>query len=132
MKKCILSIVLSLAIKIVAAQYSLVFCESVSAGGVPEKVSRSFIQTGSERKVTLFASADGSFDTEQIKFTVYYINAEGNEEEITKLPHKTERGWNYAWKEVSLYNQGTYRVKVYNGTGTYLTSANLSIKSASK
>ncbi|MES2622478.1 MAG: hypothetical protein V4615_16625 [Bacteroidota bacterium] len=132
MKKCILSAVFFLFLKISVGQYSLMFCESVSADGIPEKAATSFAQKSEGRAVNLFVRADEGFDTDQLKFTIYFMNAEGNEEEISKLPQTIEPGWNYIWKEVSLFNAGTYRVKVYNAKGTYLTSANMTIKSSGK
>lgn len=132
MKKCILLSAFFFILKISAAQYSLTFCESVSADGVPQKAAISFAQKSAGNPVNLFVKADEGFDTDQVKFTIYFMNAEGNEEEILKLPQTVEPGWNYIWKEVQLFNAGTYRVKVYNAKGTYLTSANVTIKSSGK
>ena len=128
MKKIILLSALSLLLNISYSQYSLSFCESVTADGKPQKLSNSFMVTGKGSALKLFVKADEGFDTEQLKFNIYFINTLGNEEEVTSLIQKTEPGWNYIWKEVVLFNPGVYRVKVYSGKGTYLTSANLNIK----
>lgn len=128
MKKCILSAALILLLKMSHAQYSLVFCESIGAESKPLKVSNLFSLPKNGGLIDFYVKADERFNTNQLSFVIYYVNAEGNEEELVKLPQKIEASWNYAWKEVVLFNAGTYRVKVYNQRGTYLTSANLNIK----
>ncbi len=128
MKKIILLTTLSFLFSVGHSQYSLTFCESVTADGNPQKLSNSFMVTGKGSALTLFMKADTGFDSDQLKFNIYFINTLGNEEEVTSLTQKAEPGWNYVWKEVVLFNPGVYRVKVYSGKGTYLTSANLNIK----
>ena len=128
MKKCIWLSAFFLFAKISAAQYSLAFCENVTAEGSPQKVSSSFTVGNNGGAVKILLRSDEEFNTDQLKFAVYYINTEGNEEEVAKLPQKVEPAWNFTWKEIELFNAGTYRVKVYNGKGTYLTSANLNVK----
>jgi hypothetical protein len=117
-----------LVLKLSQAQYSLAFCEGVNAEGQPQHISTSFVAASGGKALTLFVKSDEGFSTEQVKFTVYYVNALGNEEDILSASQATEPGWNYVWKEVVLFDPGTYRVKVYTGKGSYLTSANVNLK----
>jgi hypothetical protein len=128
MKKLTLLLLISLVLKVCSAQYSLAFCEKVDAEGKPQNISNSFKLSNGGKAVHLFVTTDGNFGTNEIKFTVYYINALGNEEDILSITQQIEPAWNYTWKEITLFDPGTYRVKVYTAKGTYLTSANLVIK----
>jgi hypothetical protein len=109
------------------AQYSLGFCEDIDNDGQPQRISNTF-SLSNVSAIKFFVKADNVFDTEQVKFTIYYINSLGNEEELASLSQDVERGWNYVWKEVKVFDPGTYRVKAYNAKGSYLTSANVFIK----
>jgi hypothetical protein len=127
MKKILLLSALFLLLGESKAQYSLAFCEEVSSDGQPQRISNTFsLSNGSGIK--LFVKGDNGFDTEQVKFTIYYMNSLGNEEELASLSQDVERGWDYVWKEIKLFDPGTYRVKAYTAKGTYLTSANVFIK----
>jgi hypothetical protein len=128
MKKIIALSMFLLTLNLSYGQYSLAFCKTIGLEGQPQSINNAFTVGSSGATLKLFVKADEGFDTEQVKFTIYYINALGNEEELQSLTQKTEQGWNYLWKEVVLFDPGTYRVKVYSAKGTYLTSANLNIK----
>ncbi|HLP52767.1 MAG TPA: hypothetical protein VK154_17885, partial [Chitinophagales bacterium] len=71
---------------------------------------------------------DNKFLTDKLDFRIYFINDNGTEEEIVRIPQTVDSDWGYAWKEIVMYDPGMYRVKIYNGKGTYLTSANLTLK----
>lgn len=128
MKKCPIAFMLLLFFQLGSAQYSLVFCEDVTPEGKPTMVSNSFMVDGDGGVLKFLMRADEKINTDQLDFRVYYVNEGGTEEEISRMPQKVSSDWNYAWKEVVMFDPGTYRVKVYTGKGTYLTSANLSVK----
>ena len=128
MKKYGFIILLLALVKLGSAQYSLTFCENITSDGKPIKASNSFMvgHNGSLLKVLL--KADGKLNSENMDFRVFIINDSGKEEELSRLPQKVETTWNYAWKEMVFFDAGTYRIKVYNSKGSYLTSANLNVK----
>jgi hypothetical protein len=128
MRKFTALLIVSLLLKVCVAQYSLGFAERVNADGKPVNNSSTFKLNGGGVTINLFVTADGNFGTDEIKFTIYYINGLGNEEDILSLSQKIEPAWNYTWKEITLFDPGAYRVKVYTAKGTYLTSANLIVK----
>lgn len=117
-----------LALLPVSAQYTLQFCEDVNTEGKPTMVSNSFLVDQDGGVLKFLCKTEDKFNTDQLEFRVFYINESGNEENILKLPQKIEPNWNFAWKELVFFDPGSYRVKVYTGSGTYLTSANLNIK----
>ncbi len=110
------------------AQYSLVFCEDVSTDGKPMMVSNQFMVDADGGVLKYLLRTDDKFNTDQLDFRVYYMNDAGAEEEIQRLPQQIEPEWTYAWKEMVMFDPGLYRVKIYTAKGTYLTSANLTIK----
>jgi len=69
------------------------------------------------------------FNTDKLDFRVFYLSEEGTEEEISRLPQRVLPTWNFAWKEMVMFDPGNYRVKVFTSSGTYLTSANLNVRS---
>lgn len=76
----------------------------------------------------LLLKSDEKIKTDKMDFKIFYINDNGKEEEISQLPAKISPDWNYVWKEIVFFDPGNYRVKVYNGAGTYLTSTNVNVK----
>jgi hypothetical protein len=128
MKKLGALIILVALIKLGSAQYSLTFCENVSDDGKPSKTSNSFMVAHGGSSLKFLLKADNKLNSDNMEFRIFYINDSGKEEEVSKLPQKVEPTWNYAWKEVVFFDPGIYRVKVYNSKGSYLTSANLSVK----
>lgn len=128
MKKCSIAFILLFFAGTGYSQYSLVFCEDVTPEGKPTMVSNSFMVDGGGGVLKFLLRADDKINTDQLDFRIFYISETGMEEEISRMPQKVETNWNYAWKEVVMFDPGTYRVKIYTGKGTYLTSANLSVK----
>ncbi len=111
-----------------SAQYSLQFCEDVNKEGKPQMLSNSFMVDEDGGVLKFLAKADDKFNTDALDFRIYFINETGKEEEILRMPQKVENLWNFAWKEVVFFDPGNYKIKLYTGKGTYLTSANLNIK----
>jgi hypothetical protein len=128
MKSLTIAIILLLAIKISSAQYSLTFCENVNDDGKALHPSNSFMISPNGSALKFLVKADDGFKTDDMDFKIFYINDSGKEEEISKLPQKVEPKWNYTWKEVVFFDAGTYRVKVYDSKGVYLTSANINVR----
>ena len=128
MKKYLLLFTISFATYFSQAQYSLSFCEDVNTNGEAKMVSSSFMVEDAGGVMKFLIKADEKFNTDMLDFRIYYINENGIDEEILRLPHKIDPNWNFAWKEMVMFDSGNYKVKIYTGKGTYLTSANLSIK----
>ena len=129
MRKILFTLIVCIAAVLpVSAQYTLQFCEDVNSEGKPTMVSNSFLVDQDGGVLKFLCKTEEKFNTDQLEFRVFYINESGNEENILKLPQKVESNWNFAWKEMVFFDPGSYRVKVYTGSGTYLTSANLNIK----
>ena len=129
MKKYFLLVVFFLFAKLGSAQYSLVFCEDVNSEGKPEMVSNSFMVDGDGGVLKFLLKTEDYFNTDKLDFRVFYLSEEGTEEEISRLPQRVLPTWNFAWKEMVMFDPGNYRVKVFTGSGTYLTSANLNVRS---
>lgn len=110
------------------AQYSLIFCEDVTAEGKPTVISNSFMVDDDGGVLKFLLKTDEKINTDNIDFRIFYVNDSGKEEEISRMPQKVDASWNFAWKEVVFFDPGNYKIKVYTGKGTYLTSANLNIK----
>ena len=111
------------------SQYSLTFCKEVSTEGKAQNASNT-ISTGKEgNPVKILVKGDEKLNVEGVEYRIFFVDDNGKESEISKLPQFVEPEWGFAWKKVTFYNPGTYRVKVYNDKGTYLTSANLNVKS---
>lgn len=110
------------------SQYSLTFCKEVSTEGKAEAASNSFISELDGNKLKLLVKSDDKFTSYQVEYRIFYVDATGNESEISKLPQYVEPSWDFAWKQVVFYDPGTYRIKVFDDKGNYLTSANVNIK----
>jgi hypothetical protein len=128
MKRLAIGIILLVLVLSGSAQYSLTFCENVNDDGKALHASNSFMISPNGSALKFLVKAEDGFKTDNMDFKIFYINDSGKEEEISKLPQKVQPNWNYTWKEVVFFDSGTYRVKVYDSKGTYLTSANISVK----
>lgn len=128
MKKYFLLTFLFLLFKFSSGQYSLSFCEDVTDEGKAQMTSNSFMVDKDGGVLKYLLKTEEQFNTDLLDFRIFYINETGNEEEISRLPQKVQPSWNFAWKEIVMFDPGNYRVKVYTGKGTYLTSSNLNVK----
>lgn len=128
MKKLFVSALFLAGTYFAQAQYSLTFCEDVNGEGRPQMSSNSFMVDQDGGVLKFLLKADDRFNTEGMEFRIFLLNDAGKEEEITRMPQKVDNTWNFAWKEVVFFDPGNYKVKVYTAKGTYLTSANLTIK----
>lgn len=128
MKKFTTLLILLAFIKIAGAQYSLTFCEDVTNTGKPVMVSNQFMVDAEGGVLRFLVRTDDKFNTDKLDFRIYYVADAGAEEEILRIPQQVQADWGYAWKEMVMFDPGMYRIKVYNGSGNYLTSANVTIK----
>ncbi|MFN8299794.1 MAG: hypothetical protein U0T75_11865 [Chitinophagales bacterium] len=128
MKKLFVSALFLAGTYFAQAQYSLTFCEDVNGEGRAQMSSNSFMVDQDGGVLKFLLKADDRFNTEGMEFRIFLLNDAGKEEEITRMPQKVDNTWNFAWKEVVFFDPGNYKVKVYTAKGTYLTSANLTIK----
>ncbi len=129
MRKYILILAMFLIGTSAYSQYTLVFCEDVTEEGKPVTVSNQFMVDRDGGALRILLRTDGKLNTDKLDFKIFFVGENGVEEEITKLSQATETDWNFVWKEIVMYDPGMYRVKVYNSKGTYLTSANLTLRS---
>lgn len=129
MKKYILILAMFLFGTNANCQYTLVFCEDVTEEGKPVTVSNQFMVDRDGGALRILLRTDGKLNTDKLDFKIFFVSENGNEEEIIKLSQATETDWSFVWKEIVMYDPGMYRIKVYNSKGTYLTSANLTLRS---
>jgi hypothetical protein len=129
MKKYITLFTFFLFAKMAAAQYSLTFCEDVTKDGKPMMVSNQFMVDAEGGVLKFLVRSDEKFNTDQLDFRIYYMSDSGVEEEISRMAQPVQADWGFAWKELVMFDPGMYRIKIYNAKGTYLTSANVTIKS---
>lgn len=129
MRKYVLILAMFLIGTSAYSQYTLVFCEDVTEEGKPDTVSNQFMVDRDGGALRILLRTDGKLNTDKLDFKIFFVGENGTEEEITKLSQATEADWNFVWKEIVMYDPGMYRVKVYNNKGTYLTSANLTLRS---
>lgn len=128
MKKYILLFSLFFSGQALFSQYSLLFCEDVTADGRPIMVSNQFMVDDEGGALKFLIRTDNKFSAGNLDFRIYFIGDNGTEEEIVRLPQTVEPDWGFAWKEIVMYDPGIYRVKIYTEKGAYLTSANLTLK----
>lgn len=128
MKKYLLIMAMVLSGIAAYSQYSLVFCEDVTEEGKPVTVSNQFMVDRDGGALRMLARTDANFNTDKIEFRIYFVNETGVEEELARMAQSIEPYWGFVWKEIIMYDPGMYRVKLYNSKGTYLTSANLTLR----
>lgn len=125
MKKYFSLLIFCLTFTLSKAQFSLLFCKNVSESGTAIMADTKFAKSADG--VVVLLKTEQTFKTDMLDFRFYFVDTKGNETELLRLPQPVDSSWNYAWKQVELSDPGVYRVKIYNGAGSYLTSANVSI-----
>lgn len=78
------------------AQYSLLFCEDVTADGKPMMVSNQFVVDADGGVLKFLVRTDDQFNTDQLDFRVYYMSDGGAEEEIVRIPQTVQPEWTFA------------------------------------
>ena len=110
------------------SQYSLTFCKEVSTEGAPQSAANTSTSEQNGNELKMLVKSDEKFTSYQVEYRIFYVDAAGTETELSKLPQYVEPSWDFAWKQVVFYDPGTYRIKVFDEKGNYLTSANVNIK----
>jgi hypothetical protein len=129
MKKVFFILSLFIATQGAFAQYTLTFCKEVSTEGKADNPTTTITTNGNESNpVKILVKSDEKLNAQEVEYRIYFVDESGKETEVVKLPQIIEPNWEFAWKKVTFYDPGTYRVKVYNDKGVYLTSANLNVK----
>jgi|GEM_PF-1447955 len=113
------------------AQTSLKFCVQVdTASGTCTKPTNEFAVSKEGGTISMKLSNDSTFQTEHVRYKIYFVDATGNEALSQTLEQTVQPQWTYAWQDVVFYNSGLYKVMAYSVTDdkeTFINSAVLKI-----
>ena len=117
MKK-ILAIVFILAFTFSgSAQTILSFCVEVEKNGICQNKSAEFTISKDGGTISFQLWNDHGIGARKVAYRIYKLEDNGTETYSGTIEQQTEKNWTYAWQDVVFYDEGTYKVKVFDTSG---------------
>jgi hypothetical protein len=106
----------------------LYFCEGVDEDGYP--VNESSVFTISDEGGYLYALVRLPYevDCSSVSLIVYKVNSRGKETYDNTINIDVKRNWVWFWKQITFYNDGTYKFYVYDCDDYLLASGEVEIE----
>ena len=126
-KKNFILIIALLSVSIASFSQSLTFCEKTDASGKPVNANTQFTIGKNGGPVTLLFAFPATTKLTSVNFDLYKIeNGKEVFQSTMKQPVNTSQNW--VAKQVTLYNEGRYRVYVFDEQDKQLAKSELVIK----
>ena len=126
-KKNFILILALLAVSLTSFSQSLIFCDKADAAGKPVNANTQFTIGKNGGPVTLLFTFPASAKLNSVNFDLYKIeNGKEVFQSTMKQPLNTSQNW--VAKQVTLYNEGKYRVYVFDDLDKQLAKSELVIK----
>lgn len=107
---------------------TLYFCESVDKGGNPVNSSNSFLIGNNGGYFNLLVKLPYELRSYYVNYDVYKVSSDGKEEFNTTMRQDAQPSWEFFWKEMTFYEEGTYKVYVYDDDDYLITSSIVKVK----
>ena len=98
-------------------QTSLKFCVQVKEGGYCQNKSGEFVIGKDGGTITFQLRNERGIGATKVAYKIYKLEDNGTENYNTTLEQTTEKNWTYAWQDVVFYDEGSYKVIVYDTSG---------------
>ena len=105
----------------------LYFCEDVDEDGYPENESSAFTIGTEGGWLKFLVRLDEEVDCNEVKYVIYKVARSGKEKYSTTIYQDVEENWVWFWKQVTFYDDGSYKVYVYDKYDKFLSSGSLKI-----
>lgn len=107
---------------------SLFFCEAVDKDGYAVNESSTFLIGNNGGYFDLLVRLPYELKSYYVNYDIYEVKADGSEMFSSTVRQDAQPEWQYFWKEMTFYNEGTYKIYVYDDNDYLLTSSTVKVK----
>jgi hypothetical protein len=103
------------------------FCEDVDEDGNPESESSSFTIGPDGGWLKVLVKMNDRIDCNEVKYIIYKVSKSGKENYDNTITQDVQDNWAWFWKQITFYQEGKYRVYVYDKYDNFLVSGSVRI-----
>lgn len=107
---------------------SLYFCEAVDKDGYAINESNTFVIGKNGGYFDLLVRLPYELKSYYVNYDIYEVRADGSEQFSTTVRQDAQPEWEFFWKEMTFYDEGTYKIYVYDDNDYLLTSSSVKVK----
>lgn len=101
-----------------AAQTTLKFCVEVGKEGSCKTQTSEFAIGKDGGTISFLLKSPGPLGVTNVDYKIYKLQDNGDEVYNSTITQKLDSAWTYAWEEAVFYDEGTYKVKVYDAANS--------------
>jgi flagellar hook assembly protein FlgD len=111
------------------AQTSLKFCVDIGKAGTCKTQTSEFKISKDGGTISFLLKSAVPLGVTDVNYKIYKLLDNGQEVYNSTINQKLDTAWTFAWEEAVFYDEGTYKVKVFDASGheTFLCSNILKI-----
>ena len=117
MKKILVITLLLALARSALGQTSLSFCVEVQKDGKCQSKSAEFTISNEGGTISFQLWNNHGIGATKVAYRIYKLEDNGTETYSGTIEQQTEKNWTYAWQDVVFYDEGTYKVKVFDTSG---------------
>ncbi|HAP01962.1 MAG TPA: hypothetical protein DCQ93_08575 [Bacteroidetes bacterium] len=122
------SLFIFLSIAVGTSAQTIYFCESVDQSGAPVNQSNAFIIGNNGGYFDFLVKLPYEARSYYVNYDIYKLSSDGSEQFDNTIRQEIEPDYNWFWKEVTFYDEGTYKVYVYDDNDYLITSSSVKVR----
>ncbi|GDX51241.1 hypothetical protein LBMAG27_02880 [Bacteroidota bacterium] len=107
---------------------SLYFCEAVDKEGYAINESNTFVIGNNGGYFDLLVRLPYELKSYYVNYDIYEVKTDGSEIFSSTIRQDSQPEWEFFWKEMTFYDEGTYKIYVYDDNDYLLTSSTVKVK----
>ncbi len=107
---------------------SLHFCEAVDEDGYAINESNTFLIGNDGGYFDLLVRLPYELKSYYVNYDIYEVKADGSEQFNLTIRQDAQPDWEFFWKEMTFYNEGIFKVYVYDDNDYLITSSIVNVK----
>ena len=107
---------------------SLYFCEAVDKEGYAINESNTFVIGNNGGYFDLLVRLPYELKSYYVNYDIYEVKTDGSEIFSSTIRQDSQPDWEFFWKEMTFYDEGTYKIYVYDDNDYLLTSSTVKVK----
>ncbi len=107
---------------------TLSFCEAVDKDGNAINESKSFIIGKNGGYFNILVRLPYELKSYYVNYDIYDINTDGSEHFISTIHQEAQPEWEFFSREMTFFNEGTFKIYVYDDNDYLLTSSSVKVK----
>ncbi|MDB5281449.1 MAG: hypothetical protein JWO06_524 [Bacteroidota bacterium] len=116
MKKILITPIMLCFAVAASSQTSIKFCVEVEQQGKCQSQSSEFTIGKEGGTISFLLMNQRGIGATNVMYRIFKLEDNGTETYSSTVEQKIEKNWTYAWQDVVFYDEGTYKVKVFDTT----------------